>query len=374
MAAPVPALDRWLAGSALGLGALALLGVLCFHFPELLTSQQLRAVYSEEFARRMLLVGLVAAFASGTLAVLRGHLRRTGLAGVALATLAVLIGGTEVHFDPVRQTTWSLGLDWFVLSLFFSALVFVPIERLLGQRPQSPLRPEWRTDLAYFFVGHVGIQFILIAVTASSASMAALATWPPLAEKVGAMPPWLAFPLAVLVADLAQAVLHRAYHRVPWLWRFHSVHHSVRHLDWLAGSRMHLIEILLTRSLVLLPLLALGFAPGVINAYVILVGLQAVLAHANLGLRFGWLEHVLVTPRYHHWHHARHPAYVDANYAIHLPLVDRLMGTHRLPADGSWPEEFGLLDPSEVPAGIVRQHLQPFLPKRAAAGNRPSRT
>ena len=48
-----------------------------------------------------------------------------------------------------------------------------------------------------------------------------------------------------------------------------------------------------------------------------------------------WLEQVLVLPRYHHWHHARDPAYADANYAIHLPLVDRLMGTFRLPSDGS---------------------------------------
>jgi sterol desaturase/sphingolipid hydroxylase (fatty acid hydroxylase superfamily) len=229
------------------------------------------------------------------------------------------------------------------------------------------------TDLAYFFVGHVGIQFLLIAITASSQAMAALAAIPPLQASIGALPLWLAFPLAVVVADLTQVLLHRAYHRVPLLWRFHAVHHSARHLDWLAGSRMHLVEILLTRTLVLLPLLALGFSQATINAYVILVGLQAVLAHANLGLRFGWLEHVIVLPRYHHWHHARDPDYVDANYAIHLPIIDRLLGTQRLPPDGSWPPRFGLLDDDEVPAGIWRQHLHPFLPRRRerAASNVP---
>jgi lathosterol oxidase len=55
---------------------------------------------------------------------------------------------------------------------------------------------------------------------------------------------------------------------------------------------------------------------------------------------------------------------VDANYAIHLPLVDMLMGTFRLPRDGSWPADYGILDPSEVPEGIVRQHVAPFLPAR----------
>jgi sterol desaturase/sphingolipid hydroxylase (fatty acid hydroxylase superfamily) len=359
---PTP-LDRWLAGISLALGSLAVLGVLCFHFPQLLTSQQFRDVYTEGFARHLLALGLLLAFASGTAGVLRGGARRTALAGVGLATLALFAGGSGVKFGAIEPTPWSLGLDWFVLSLFFSALVFVPIERLLGQRAQSPLRPEWRTDLAYFFVGHVGIQFLLIAITASSQAMAALAAWPPLQASVGALPLVIAIPLAVVVADLTQVLLHRAYHRVPLLWRFHAVHHSVRHLDWLAGSRMHLLEILLTRTLVLLPLLALGFPQAAINAYVILVGLQAVLAHANLGIRFGWLEQLIVLPRYHHWHHARDPAYVDANYAIHLPIIDRLFGTQRLPTDGSWPAEFGLLDPDDVPAGIWRQHLRPFRTK-----------
>ena len=343
---------------------LSLIGVLCFHFPEWLTSRDFRQVYSETFARQLLLAGLVASFAMGTLAILRGRNRRVALLGVGSATLAVLLGGTDVQLDAIGQTPWSLGLDWFVMSLFFSALVFIPIERTLGRVPQSPLRPGWRTDVAYFFVSHVLVQFILIMVTTWTTLVAGLAAFPPVTAAIQSLPVWAQFLLAVLCADIAQATLHRGYHRIGWLWRFHAVHHSSRHMDWLAGSRMHLLEIVLTRGMVLLPLVVLGFSAGAINAYVILVGLQAVLAHANLGLRLGWLEYVLVLPRYHHWHHAREPGYVDANYAIHLPLVDMLMGTFRLPRDGSWPADYGILDPSEVPEGIVRQHVAPFLPVR----------
>jgi lathosterol oxidase len=350
----------WLAHLSAWLGSLSLVAVLCFHFPELLTSRDFRAVYSEAFARHLLLVGLVAAFALGTLAIVRGSERRVALLGVGTATVAVLMGGTDVQLDPIGQTPWSLGLDWFVVSLLFSALVFIPIERVLGRIPQSPLRPGWRTDVAYFFTSHVLVQFILILVTAWTTQVSALAASPALQSAIQSLPTWLQFLLAVFCADLAQATLHRAYHRRPWLWRFHSVHHSSTHLDWLAGSRMHLAEIVLTRGMVLLPLVVLGFSQGAINAYVILVGLQAVLAHANLGLRFGWLEYVLVLPRYHHWHHAREPGFVDANYAIHLPLVDLLMGTFRLPRDGSWPAQYGVLDPTSVPEGIVSQHLMPF--------------
>jgi len=345
------------------LGLASLLGVLCFHFPELLTSREFRRVYTEGFARTLLLIGLVLAFLLGTWSLLRGRARRVSLLGVGSATLAVLIGGATVQFEPIRQTPFSLGLDWFLISLFFSALVFVPIERLLAVRNQAILRPEWRTDLAYFFVSHMGVQFILIAVTASTTLLVGWALHPPLQAAIQSMPVWLQFLLAVFAADLAQALLHRAYHAIPLLWRFHAVHHSSTHMDWLAGSRIHVVEIILTRSAVLLPLLWLGFSPEAVNAYVILVGLQAVLAHANLGIRFGWLEYVLVLPRYHHWHHAQDPAYAHKNFAIHLPVIDLLMGSFRLP-DKGWPEAYGVHDPASVPQGIWRQHLMPFRPQR----------
>ncbi len=342
------------------LGTLALLTVLCFHFPEQLTSQELRAVYTADFARATLLVGLVAAFVLGTAAVLRDQSRPVALTGLAAATTAVLLGGTRVEVGDFEQTPYSLGLDWFVLSLFFSALVFIPLEQYLAHRQTPVLRTGWRTDVTYFFLSHVFVQFILLAVTASTSTVAARVALPAVKDVVGAMPGWAQFLLAVLVADLAQATLHRAYHRISVLWRFHAVHHSSRDLDWLAGSRIHFVETVLTRSIVLLPLLVLGFSTAAVNAYVILVGLQAVVAHANIGVRFGWLEYVVVLPRYHHWHHARHLDYWDRNYAIHLPLVDMLMGSFKLPRDGSWPEEYGVLKLETVPNGIVAQHLMPF--------------
>lgn len=349
------------------LGVLALLSVLCFHFPELLTSREFRVVYTDEFARALLLFGLVAAFVLGTSAVLRDQSRRVALVGVGAATLAVLLGGTDVQVDKVGQTPYSFGLDWFVLSLFFSALVFIPLEQYLARRQTPVLRSGWRTDVSYFFMSHVLVQFILILVTASTSTVAAAVAIPEVKDMIGPMPGWAQFLLAVFVADLAQAALHRAYHRISVLWRFHAVHHSSRDLDWLAGSRVHFVETVLTRSVVLLPLLVLGFSTSAVNAYVILVGLQAVVAHANIGVRFGWLEYVLVLPRYHHWHHARHIDYWDRNYAIHLPLVDMLMGSFKLPRDDSWPEEYGVLKLETVPRGIVAQHLMPFRSKREYA-------
>ncbi|MFC0677999.1 sterol desaturase family protein [Lysobacter korlensis] len=352
----------WTASISAALGLCALMGVLCFHFPDQLTSRDFRATYTEAFARNLLLAGLVASFLLGTLAIVRGRNRRLAALGVGSAAVAVMLGGATVDFDRIEPTPYSLGLDWFVISLFFSALVFIPIERMKAVRPMSPLRPEWRTDLAYFFMSHVLVQFLLIAVTASTTAIDALAPTDRLKPLVHSLPLWAQFLLAVLCADLAQALLHRAYHNVPFLWRFHAVHHSSRHMDWLAGSRIHIGEILMTRTVVLLPLVLLGFSAEALNAYVIMVGLQAVLAHANLKLEFGWLEYVLVTPRYHHWHHARDMDYVDANYAIHVPLVDMLMGTFKRPPRGTWPEEYGVIKLETVPRGLLRQALLPLRP------------
>jgi sterol desaturase/sphingolipid hydroxylase (fatty acid hydroxylase superfamily) len=357
----------WMAYISAGLGGAALLGVLSFHFPTLLTSRDFRAVYTQEFARNLLLLGLVLSFAFGTVAVLRRRSVKVALAGVCLAAVAVFLGGATIEVDRIRSTPFSLGLDWFVISLFFSALVFIPVERMLSVRTLSPLRPEWRTDLVYFFISHVLVQFILIAVTASTSTIAALVLFPAVKAWIQALPVWLQFLLAVFLADLFQAGLHRIYHKVPFLWRFHAVHHSSRNLDWLAGSRVHIVEIVLTRSAVLLPLVVLGFSQPAVNAYVILVGIQAVLAHANLRTNFGWLEYLIVTPRYHHWHHARHADYMDVNYAIHLPLVDMLMGTFKRPPSKVWPEEYGVMKLETVPRGVWAQTLMPLGPKKLYA-------
>ena len=172
----------WLAYISAGLGGAALLGVLCFHFPTLLTSREFRAVYSRKTSRaNCCCSALVAAFVLGTVAVLRGADRRVALVRRVQRRAGGVPGGATVRFQPITlRTPYSLGLDWFVISLFFSALVFIPIERMLGVRELSPLRPEWRTDLVYFFVSHVLVQFVLIAVTASTSTVDALVASPAL--------------------------------------------------------------------------------------------------------------------------------------------------------------------------------------------------
>jgi lathosterol oxidase len=162
--------------------------------------------------------------------------------------------------------------------------------------------------------------------------------------------------------------VHRAFHRVPFLWRFHEIHHSAQALDWLAASRLHLVDIVVTRGLSFVPLFLLGFTPSAVYAYLIFVSFHAVFIHANVRFRFRPIEWLVVTPRFHHWHHAAAPEAVDRNFAIHLPLIDRLFGTSYFPA-GRWPEAYGLPGRS-VPDGWLRQLAWPLRRAPAPRGRR----
>jgi len=143
------------------------------------------------------------------------------------------------------------------------------------------------------------------------------------------------------------------------LWRLHAVHHSVKSMDWLAGSRQHILELIITRTLVLAPIYVLGFSKEVIDAYIVIVGFQAVFNHANVSVRLGPLRHVIVTPNFHHWHHSADAEGIDRNYAAHFAFIDYAFGTvHK--ADRKWPDGYGVVG-DYVPNGFLKQLAFPFV-------------
>jgi len=134
--------------------------------------------------------------------------------------------------------------------------------------------------------------------------------------------------------------VHRAFHQVPLLWRFHRIHHSVTAMDWLAGSRLHIVDVLVTRSLSLMPMVLLGFSNQAINIYLPILALQAVFNHSNLRFEFAPLQKIITTPKYHHWHHTRDAGCIDKNFAVSLPIIDLMFGTYYSPR-GQWPKVLG---------------------------------
>jgi lathosterol oxidase len=350
----------WISGVlAVTFAGLAAGGVLCLLFPWLLTTPDARGHYPLGVVRFLIYALLVAGFGLGTLSVLLRRSKALGVAALALATAATLLGGSGAAVGEVEGSLGYLGLDWFLVNVLVLALLFVPLERVFARLPSQPIfRPGWRTDLAHFAASHLLVQLTVLLTLAPAALFFAWAVRPGLQQAVQSQPLVLQFMEIVLVADLAEYAVHRAFHRVPWLWRFHEIHHSAQAMDWLASSRLHLIDIVVTRGLSFIPLYVLGFSAPAVYAYLVFVSFHAVFIHTNVRFRFRPIERLLVTPRFHHWHHAAAPEAVDRNFAIHLPWLDRLFGTYYLP-EGRWPAAYGLGGPP-VPEGWLRQLVWPL--------------
>lgn len=356
----------WASGTAsVFLGMLAVGGVLCLHFPELLTWPRLREVYVLDWIRTLIALVIGLAFLLGLLSAVLRTRKVLGFTGMGLALAASLLGGAGVEVDGTLAGGTGLGFDWFLLNLLLLAVVFVPMERLFPRRPeQSTFRPGWTTDTIHFLVSHLLVQVSTLLTLAPATVFFTWAAHPGLQEWVKGLPVVAQFFGVILVADLAEYTIHRIFHTVPLLWRFHAIHHSSEDVDWLAGSRLHLVDVVVTRGFTFLPIYLLGFAEGPVYAYLTFVSFHAVFIHANVRFRFGWLERLVVTPRFHHWHHSAEREAVDRNFAVHLPWIDRLFGTFHLPGD-RWPARYGLAD-GAVPADYVGQLAWPFRRERPA--------
>jgi len=351
----------WISGVlSVFLGFVGLLAVVCFHYPSLMTMPELRAMYPVPYIRALLLLILVVSFVLGVISIFLRRSRSVGGIGILLTLIAVMFGGSSVPVDGELKNGPFLGLDWFLLNILIFSAVFVPLELLFPHRREQPIfRDYWKTDLAYFFVSHLLIQMITIVTLKPALVFFGWAAEPAVRTFVGSQHFVVQFFGIMLIADLTQYWVHRAFHVIPLLWRFHAVHHSAQKMDWLAGSRLHFADIAVTRAVSYLPIFLLGFGEGPLFAYIVFVSFHATFIHTNFRFDFGPLKWLFVVPRFHHWHHTSDLTFADKNFAVHLPFLDRLFGTYFLPRD-EWPKAYGVDDAEVPPSGFFAQLAYPF--------------
>lgn len=355
---PVMLGHGWIAGliSAL-LGIFGLGVVVCIRFPSL-TMPPLRSYYSLPHIRATLHLVLVASFILGTVSVCLRRNKMLGSVGILLTLVAALLGGANVPVGNLADETF-LGLDWFVLNLMIYSAIYIPLERLFAKYPEQPtFRKEWHVDLVYFFVNTLLVQITSLLTVQPALVLFDWARIPAIEWTVRDWPLVVQIPLCLLAADFAQYWIHRAFHSIPVLWRFHAIHHSTEAMDWLAGSRLHLLDAIITRAVTYIPLYLLGFSQAAIIVYVFIVVVQATFIHANVRWEFSALRWLVATPCFHHWHHAAEPEAVDKNFSVHSPLWDWLFGTYYMPR--RWPREYGLFGGRDVPTGWLSQLAYPF--------------
>ncbi len=349
----------WISGTlSVSMAVVGLLTVVCFHFPSYFTIPDVRSYYPVPWIRGLLHVVLVTAFLLGLTSVMLRQNKVLGMLGMGIVAFAALIGGSRVELDTDLKEDYFLGLDYALLILIVYSLIFIPIEKLFGRLHQSVFRHGWRIDATYFFISTMLVQLTTYLTLKPAVVLFSWAQYPSVHSFIASQPYWLQFLEIMILADLVQYWVHRMFHKIPWLWKFHAVHHSAEVMDWMAGNRLHLVDLAVTRSLIYVPSFVLGFSDMPMYAYIVFVSLHSVFIHANVGIRFGWLRYLFATPQFHHWHHGADEEAIDKNFAVHLPVLDWLFGTFFIPGD-RWPDRYGVQD-NDVPQSFVRQFFYPF--------------
>lgn len=347
-----------LVSALLGIAGLGL--VLGMRFPEYVQFRELQPLYASPHLRAGIHVTLVASFLLGSVSAFLRTNKALALTGIGFTLVASLLGGSQVGTSDGADAASSwLAVDFFVLNLLLYSAVFIPLERLFALRTdQAVFRRHWLVDLSYFFANSLLVEVLTVFTLTPALILFEWARVEAVAQRVGALPlPAQVFAM-VLVADLTQYWVHRTFHTVAFLWPFHAIHHSVEEMDWLAGSRLHLLDVILTRGLTYVPIFVLGFSRPALLVYVFLVAAQATFIHANVRWKFTPLQRLVATPAFHHWHHSADEEARDKNFAVHTPLWDLVFGTYYLP--NHWPTRYGLNPERGVPVGWIRQLLYPF--------------
>jgi sterol desaturase/sphingolipid hydroxylase (fatty acid hydroxylase superfamily) len=275
------------------------------------------------------------------------------------------IGYASYFYDAVLHPSWS---NFFYWLIGISAAVYA-LELLFPWRRHQPgIRQDFWLDAFYMFfnvflfslIGYAALSNVLVQAFNDFLAWA-FGVRNLVAIQIGSWPGWAQMLTLFLVRDFVQWNTHRLLHRVPRLWEFHKVHHSVRQMGFAAHLRYHFMETLVYRSMEYVPLAMIGFGLQdfiLVHLFTLTIGH---LNHANIYLPLGPLRYVFNSPQMHIWHHAKElPAgSYGVNYGISLSLWDYLFGTVWMPHDGR-DIELGFPDIEHYPRDFGKQLIEPF--------------
>ena len=260
-------------------------------------------------------------------------------------------------------------MDWIALlkatglSFLFLIVLFVPMEKVFPAKPgQAFMRKAWWMDLCFFLGQYLIWNMVILWLLDYFDNWLTSITPLSVRQYIAQQPFWLQAAEVIILSDILIYWGHRLQHKVDFLWRFHKVHHTAEHMDWLAAHREHQIDTIYTMGLINLPAIIMGFPLQTIAGVIAFRGIWAIYIHSNVRLPFPALRWLIGSPELHHWHHDRER---DAgNYANISPLMDIIFGTHICP--NHEPEAFGIKE--KTPTTYIGQLIEPLLPQKMYTG------
>ena len=249
-----------------------------------------------------------------------------------------------------------------VTLVIFLFIVVVPFERLFPrQKHQGFKRPHLDLDIGYAMAApFLNIIALAVGIFVGIVSLA----WIPgllIAPYVAMIPSQYKLIVGILLFDMTTYWAHRFYHEVPILWKFHSIHHSTEHMDWVSGFRGHPFDGTLIVPAIFF-LIAAGFPNEQVGFLAIFQIVFGLFLHANVRFKFKIFHRFIMTPEFHHWHHSNEDDAIWSNYSTFLPLWDMLFGTYFMPKGDRRPQIYGVDE--LVPMTMAEQLKYPFEGKK----------
>ena len=266
------------------------------------------------------------------------------------------------------QNNWH---NYFYGLIIISLLVWLLEIIFPWRKKQSVFRKDFWLDTFYMFFNFFLLNLIVLIALSNTVAEIFNDTLKSIGLSLSNfqlfdstdLPKWLGLFIFFLVSDFVQWNTHRLLHRLPWLWNFHKVHHSVKEMGFAAHLRYHWMEPVVYKSLLYIPmaLVANYSAQDVAIVYFFSIAIGH-LNHANLGWDYGYLKYIFNNPKMHIWHHAKQlPEHVrfGVNYGLTLSLWDYLFKTNYIPHNGR-DVELGFKNDENFPKDFINQELYPL--------------
>ena len=264
----------------------------------------------------------------------------------------------------------SVARNTFLSPVFLlAAAVILILERMI---PADPDQPAFSLGLTYDSLWLIaGLLFQATVVVAYVNGLTSLyqkyfsyLTLAPLRQ----VPAGIRFVLAVFLSDLLAWFQHWLKHKVPWFWQIHAIHHSQPQINQFTDLRFHFLEYIISRPIVLIPLMMLSIEMPTVAAFAFFATWQIRFYHANVRTDLGFLRYIFVTPQSHRIHHSIEARHRDMNFGVMFSFWDRLFRT-QCEAAGEYPKtgieerSFPLekkMDLRSFIAVLLRQLFYPF--------------
>ncbi len=266
--------------------------------------------------------------------------------------------------DEIMYPSWGNYFWWLVglsLGVWLLELVFP------WRKSQPLIRKDFWLDGFYMFFNFFLFSLIAynaisnVAVEAFNDFLGLFGVTNLVAIEVASLPTWSQLLILFVLADFIQWNVHRFLHRIPALWEFHKLHHSVEQMGFAAHLRFHWMETIVYKTAQYIPLAMIGF--GLEEFFLVHIFATAIghLNHANIRVTYGPLKYVLNNPVMHTWHHAKQlpKGSSGVNYGITLSLWDYLFRTAYIPNDGR-DEPLGFDGMEKYPKTFWQQISYPF--------------